>query len=163
MNHDIIAHTTIFEVCFRRGVTYEQLCGPKQSKRISHARGEIATALKRRTSMTLCEIAAMFNRRDHSTVISWMKTWAKHSGDYASKNPDAMCKEDIARNMTEDEWNRHMQIVAMCERLDAIESKIDEARTADDSARLVYERVHTIESIRKLVKANRVARERTSA
>lgn len=155
MTQTLIAHSIIFEVCFRRGVTYEQLCSPKQTKRLGHARGEIATALKRRTSMTLREIAAMFGRQDHSTVICWMKTWAKHSGEYVKANPAAMFKEDVVRQMKDEEWDRLMGLVAQCERLDTIEAQLDAARTADDSAKLVDERVETIDAIRKLVKANR--------
>jgi chromosomal replication initiation ATPase DnaA len=62
-------HGIIAAVADRHGLTVEELCGPSRCYRIAHPRQEAMWELRRRTRLSLPQIARRLNRADHTPVM----------------------------------------------------------------------------------------------
>jgi len=61
-------------VCSVFEVEREELCGPARERTVSTPRQIAAYLIKKEGLLTYKQLAAMFNRQDHTTVRYWVKT-----------------------------------------------------------------------------------------
>ena len=68
------------EVCRRRGVVREQLCGRARTTSVSHARQELWWLIRNQPDRhySLLEIASLF-RRDHTTVLHGIRAYRQRA------------------------------------------------------------------------------------
>lgn len=59
--------------CNRLGVLYEELITPYRAREVTNPRFMIMYLLRKHTSLTLAEVACLFKRKRHETVISAIK------------------------------------------------------------------------------------------
>jgi len=74
--------TLVDEVCNRRGVTRDEVCGRARSKAVSYARQEVWWRIRYHPERNYSypEIARLFDR-DHSTIIAGICAHERRSSD----------------------------------------------------------------------------------